>query len=45
MDLPAVTKKDIDDINFGIDRRVDIIAASFIRKAADVLEIRELLRW
>merc|ERR1719502_1767688 len=43
VDLPAVTKKDIDDINFGIDRRVDIIAASFIRKAADVLEIRELL--
>ncbi len=41
--LPGVTDKDIEDIKFGIEQGVDIIAASFVRKAADVLEIRKLL--
>jgi len=44
INLPALTKKDIDDIIFGIELDVDFIAASFIRKASDVLEIRELLK-
>ena len=44
VDLPAITKKDIDDILFGVEQKVDFIAASFIRKASDVLEIRELLK-
>ena len=37
--LPAITKKDEEDIIFGINNGVDFIAASFIRKASDVLEI------
>ncbi len=41
--LPGVTDKDIEDILFGIEQGVDIIAASFVRKASDVLEIRKLL--
>ena len=41
--LPGVTEKDVEDILFGIEQEVDIIAASFVRKAADVLEIRKLL--
>ncbi|MBX6394285.1 MAG: pyruvate kinase [Alicyclobacillaceae bacterium] len=41
--LPGVTEKDIADIRFGIEQGVDMIAASFVRKAADVLEIRRLL--
>ncbi len=41
--LPGVTEKDVEDILFGIEQGVDIIAASFVRKAADVLEIRKLL--
>jgi len=41
--LPAMTEKDRSDIIFGIERGVDFIAASFVRKAADVLEIRQLL--
>ncbi len=41
--MPAVTKKDIDDIIFGIENGIDFIAASFIRKASDVLEIRKIL--
>jgi pyruvate kinase len=41
--LPAVTEKDMDDLKFGIEEGVDIVAASFIRKAADVLAIRKFL--
>lgn len=41
--LPALTQKDINDILFGIDQGVDYIAASFIRKASDVLSIRRVL--
>ncbi|KAJ3213991.1 hypothetical protein HK099_007074 [Clydaea vesicula] len=43
VDLPAITEKDAADIKFGIDMGVDFIAASFIRKAQDVLEIRKLI--
>jgi len=42
VDLPAVTQKDKDDIAFGVKNDVDFIAASWIRKAADVEEIRNL---
>lgn len=42
--LPSITEKDIDDILFGIQQGIDFIAASFIRKAQDVLEIRQLLQ-
>ncbi|MDO4800259.1 MAG: pyruvate kinase [Bacillota bacterium] len=43
INLPAITRKDIDDIVFGIENGIDFIAASFIRKAADVMEIRKVL--
>ncbi|WP_409344028.1 pyruvate kinase [Paenibacillus sp. MBLB4367] len=41
--LPGVTERDVLHIGFGIEQGVDIIAASFVRKAADILEIRKLL--
>jgi pyruvate kinase len=41
--LPALTDKDIADIKFAIEQGFDFIAASFVRKAADVLEIRKIL--
>lgn len=41
--LPALTPKDINDIKFGIEQGIDFIAASFIRKASDVLAIRQVL--
>ncbi|MGI5997643.1 MAG: pyruvate kinase [Lutispora sp.] len=41
--LPAVTQRDIEDINFGINNDIDFIAASFIRKASDIYEIRRIL--
>ncbi|MCF8008285.1 MAG: pyruvate kinase [Halanaerobiales bacterium] len=41
--LPAITKKDKEDILFGIKHNIHFIAASFVRKAADVIEIRKVL--
>ncbi|MDH6365258.1 pyruvate kinase [Enterococcus sp. PF1-24] len=41
--LPGITEKDADDIRFGLANDIDFIAASFVRKAQDVLEIREIL--
>ncbi|MFK2824642.1 pyruvate kinase [Bacillus sp. B190/17] len=41
--LPGITEKDAEDIKFGIEQDIDFIAASFVRRASDVLEIRELL--
>ncbi|MBP3915755.1 MAG: pyruvate kinase [Clostridium sp.] len=43
INLPALTEKDIKDIEFGISEGIDYIAASFVRKASDVLAIREVL--
>ncbi|MCK8061047.1 MULTISPECIES: pyruvate kinase [unclassified Fusibacter] len=43
INLPAITAKDTADIEFGIANGIDFIAASFIRKADDVLAIREIL--
>ena len=43
INLPALTEKDIEDLKFGCEQEVDIIAASFIRKASDVLDIRRVL--
>lgn len=43
VDLPALTQKDIDDITEGIKRGFDYIAASFVRKASDVMALRKLL--
>jgi pyruvate kinase len=41
--LPALSSKDKGDLVFGCERQVDFVAASFIRKKEDVLEIREYL--
>ncbi|WP_265455116.1 pyruvate kinase [Enterococcus sp. HY326] len=41
--LPGITEKDADDIRFGLDNDIDFIAASFVRKAQDVLDIREII--
>jgi len=41
--LPALTEKDISDIRFGVEQGIHFIAASFVRKANDVIEIRKIL--
>lgn len=43
INLPGITEKDAADIRFGLQHGIDFIAASFVRKASDVLEIREIL--
>lgn len=41
--LPGITEKDKDDILFGIEKGFDFIAASFVRNAACIQEIKELM--
>lgn len=43
INLPGITEKDSDDIRFGLDHEINFIAASFVRKPQDVMDIRELL--
>ncbi|MCH9630833.1 MAG: Pyruvate kinase [Chlamydiia bacterium] len=42
--LPSMTEQDTSDLQFGCEQDVDIIAASFIRLADNVLEIRKLIK-
>ena len=41
--LPSLTEQDKKDLAFGVDFGVDIVAASFIRKGAEILDIRKVL--
>jgi len=41
--LPALTKKDIADVDLGAKLGVDFVALSFVRKASDLKELRDLL--
>ena len=43
INLPGVTKKDREDILFGIEQGVDYIAASFVRNSDCIMDIREIL--
>ena len=42
--LPAITQKDREDIRFGAEQQVDFIAASFVRNAECILEIKSFLK-
>src|SRR5918992_1447627 len=41
--IPSLTKKDVDDLEFALDVGIDYVALSFVRSAADVRDLRELL--
>ena len=43
VDMPYISEADRSDIIFGIEQCVDYIAASFVRRKEDVLEVRKLL--
>jgi pyruvate kinase len=41
--IPAVTEKDREDVRFAVEHELDYIAASFIRRRSDIVELRALL--
>jgi pyruvate kinase len=44
VNLPALTEKDLADIDVGLECGIDFIALSFVREAGDIKQLRELLR-
>ncbi len=44
LDLPSLTPKDLNDLRFGLENDVDIIAVSFIKKAKDIQLVRETIQ-
>ncbi len=44
LDIPYMREKDIEDIKFAIDNDFDYIAASFVRNADDVWQIKKILK-
>jgi pyruvate kinase len=42
--LPSLTEKDKTDLVFGLESDVDYVAISFVRRASDVVELREFMR-
>jgi len=43
VNLPSLTAKDLEDINFGIKNKVDFIALSFVRNSEDLEKLQEIL--
>ena len=43
LSLPAVTPKDVENLKFGCEHDIDLVAASFIRSAHNILSIKEIL--
>ena len=43
LQLPSLTEKDKQDLDFGVSHGVDIISLSFVRQAADILALKALL--
>ena len=44
LSIPALTDKDRADLAFGIKHQVDLVAISFVRSAADVRAVKDLIR-
>lgn len=41
--LPCLTKKDLEDLDFALEQNVEWIGLSFVRKAADILELKDII--
>ncbi len=42
--IPALTEKDLKDLNFALDLGVDFVALSFVQSVKDVLEARDIIK-
>ena len=42
--MPSLTEKDIEDLDFIIDQNLDWVALSFVRKAIDIIELKEIIK-
>jgi pyruvate kinase len=43
LSIPAITEKDREDVAFAVEHQLDYIAASFVRRRSDIVDLRELL--
>ncbi len=43
LSIPALTEKDRKDLEFGLDHGVDVVALSFVRTAADVTAVKQII--
>jgi pyruvate kinase len=41
--MPSLTQKDLEDLSFAIDQNIDWVALSFVRKAIDIIELKEII--
>ena len=44
LSIPAMTEKDLQDVQMGIEEGFDFVALSFVQTAKDILDLKELLR-
>ncbi|HRS42901.1 MAG TPA: pyruvate kinase [Candidatus Diapherotrites archaeon] len=44
INMPSITKKDIEDIEFGIKNKIDFIAVSFVKSADDINKVKKILK-
>lgn len=42
--LPCLTEKDLDDLDFVLERDVDWIGLSFVRSARDIIELKHIIK-
>ncbi|MCS6989896.1 MAG: pyruvate kinase [Chloroherpetonaceae bacterium] len=43
MSVPSLSEKDVQDVHFGLDNNVDLIALSFVRSAQDIDDLRQII--
>ena len=44
LDIPVLTPKDLEDLKFGLEAGVDLVAISFVKRASDIEMVRETMR-
>lgn len=44
LDIPCLTPKDLEDLEFGLSLGIDMVAISFVRQASDIVTVRETMR-